>query len=47
MDQPKLFLSCSSIDHPSVVAVQKQLEARGVTTRNAGMRDRGRFRLRS
>jgi hypothetical protein len=32
MDSPALFLSYNSIDHPAVVAVQKLLEARGITT---------------
>src|SRR5271165_324498 len=32
MDELKLFLSYNSIDRPSVVAVQKLLEARGIKT---------------
>src|ERR1035441_4976959 len=32
MDEPRLFLSYNSADRPSVVAVQKLLAARGITT---------------
>jgi WD40 repeat protein len=32
MNGPKLFLSYNSLDRPSVIAVQKLLEARGITT---------------
>src|SRR5438034_7902872 len=32
MDSPALFLSYNSVDRPSVVALQKLLEARGITT---------------
>ena len=32
MNEPKLFLSYNSVDQPTVVTVQKLLEARGVTT---------------
>jgi hypothetical protein len=32
MDIPELFLSYNSIDRSSVLAVQKMLEARGMTT---------------
>lgn len=32
MNEPKLFLSYNNVDRPSVVAVQKLLHARGITT---------------